>query len=237
MQLSNVCGLLLASSHDLTCIQRFKVLSEAERTVALYSLSQHSTQVQLHFFITVLQQMAGPTPLLLSEPGRRGFRAEPDGSQTRQYESHVSQTQVSHAQFPLDPHYQHQRHEPPVASLRLELFFLISRFCQFRRQPKRPCDDPRSRRNQGRQQGCPSHICTGSRLECTRARYMGRCQFTRPGLGAGYSPMQDISVEPRSSRPDTDFSRAALLSALRTSMAVPISTDYPPPWPMAGRLR
>ena len=78
MQLSNVCGLLIASSHDLTCIQRFKVLSEAERTVALYSLSQHSTQVQLHFFITVLQQMAGPTPLLLSEPGRRGFRAEPD---------------------------------------------------------------------------------------------------------------------------------------------------------------
>ena len=51
------------------------------------------------------------------------------------------------------------------------------------------------------------------------------------------TPPCKISVEPRSSRPDTDFSRAALLSALRASMAVPISTDYPPPWPMAGRPR
>ncbi|KAH9018045.1 hypothetical protein EDB84DRAFT_1566597 [Lactarius hengduanensis] len=36
----------------------FKVLSEAERPAALYSLLQHSTQVQIRFFIPVLQQMA-----------------------------------------------------------------------------------------------------------------------------------------------------------------------------------
>ena len=62
MPSSNVRSLLIASSHDLTCIQGFKVLSEAEPTVALYSLLQYSTQVQLHFFIAVLQQMARPTP-------------------------------------------------------------------------------------------------------------------------------------------------------------------------------
>ena len=41
----------------------FKVLSEAERTAALYSLLQHSTQVQIRFFITVLQQMARADPM------------------------------------------------------------------------------------------------------------------------------------------------------------------------------
>ena len=43
--------------------QGFKVLSEAERTAALYSLLQHSTQVQIRFFITVLQQMARSDPM------------------------------------------------------------------------------------------------------------------------------------------------------------------------------
>jgi hypothetical protein len=41
----------------------FKFLSEAERTAALYSLLQHSTQVQIRFFITVLQQMARSDPM------------------------------------------------------------------------------------------------------------------------------------------------------------------------------
>ncbi|KLO10094.1 hypothetical protein SCHPADRAFT_999820 [Schizopora paradoxa] len=43
--------------------QWFRVLSEAERTAALYSLLQHSTQVQIRFFITVLQQMARADPM------------------------------------------------------------------------------------------------------------------------------------------------------------------------------
>jgi hypothetical protein len=43
--------------------QWFKVLSEAERTAALYSLLQNSTQVQIRFFITVLQQMARTDPM------------------------------------------------------------------------------------------------------------------------------------------------------------------------------
>ncbi|OLY83194.1 Protein VTS1 [Smittium mucronatum] len=38
--------------------QWFSVLSEPERTAALYNLIQHSSDVQIRFFITILQQMA-----------------------------------------------------------------------------------------------------------------------------------------------------------------------------------
>ncbi|KAI0927491.1 hypothetical protein AcV5_008019 [Taiwanofungus camphoratus] len=49
---------------ELSAIEQwFKVLSEAERTAALYSLLQHSTQVQIRFFITVLQQMSRSDPM------------------------------------------------------------------------------------------------------------------------------------------------------------------------------
>ena len=43
--------------------QWFRVLTEAERTAALYSLLQQATQVQIRFFWTVLQQMASKTPV------------------------------------------------------------------------------------------------------------------------------------------------------------------------------
>ncbi|KAH9018040.1 hypothetical protein EDB84DRAFT_1276353 [Lactarius hengduanensis] len=43
--------------------QWFKVLSEAERIATLYILLQHSTQVQIRFFITILQQMARADPM------------------------------------------------------------------------------------------------------------------------------------------------------------------------------
>ncbi|KAJ3088506.1 hypothetical protein HK102_008582 [Quaeritorhiza haematococci] len=42
--------------------QWFSVLSDPERTTALYSLLQHTNQVQIRFFITVLQQMAQKDP-------------------------------------------------------------------------------------------------------------------------------------------------------------------------------
>ena len=49
---------------ELVAIEQwFRVLSEAERTAALYSLLQHSTQMQIRFFITVLQQMSRSDPL------------------------------------------------------------------------------------------------------------------------------------------------------------------------------
>ncbi|KAJ3333843.1 hypothetical protein HDU76_002564 [Blyttiomyces sp. JEL0837] len=46
--------------------QWFSVLSDPERTTALYSLLQHTTQVQIRFFITVLQQMAQKDPVSAS---------------------------------------------------------------------------------------------------------------------------------------------------------------------------
>lgn len=43
--------------------QWFKVLSEAERTAALYALLQQTTQMQVRFFIQVLQQMGKNHPM------------------------------------------------------------------------------------------------------------------------------------------------------------------------------
>ncbi|CDH48821.1 rna-binding protein involved in translationalpartial [Lichtheimia corymbifera JMRC:FSU:9682] len=43
--------------------QWFMCLNEAERTAMVYSLLQHSSQVQIRFFITVLQQMAKKDPV------------------------------------------------------------------------------------------------------------------------------------------------------------------------------
>ncbi|RKP40022.1 hypothetical protein BJ085DRAFT_11784, partial [Dimargaris cristalligena] len=58
---------------ELNAIEQwFVVLSEAERTTALYSLLQKSSPVQVRFFMTVLQQMAQSDPMnaiLTSGPG------------------------------------------------------------------------------------------------------------------------------------------------------------------------
>jgi hypothetical protein len=54
---------------ELSAIEQwFRVLSEAERTSALYALLQQTTQVQIRFFIQVLQEMANnhPTSGILS---------------------------------------------------------------------------------------------------------------------------------------------------------------------------
>ncbi|KAJ5142645.1 uncharacterized protein N7515_001432 [Penicillium bovifimosum] len=49
---------------ELSAIEQwFHVLSEAERTAALYALLQQTTQVQIRFFIQVLQQMAKSHPM------------------------------------------------------------------------------------------------------------------------------------------------------------------------------
>ena len=60
---------------ELTAIEQwFQVLSEPERTAALYALLQHTTQLQIRFFNGVLQQMAESHPAagLLSTPNFGG---------------------------------------------------------------------------------------------------------------------------------------------------------------------
>ncbi|KAG0033728.1 hypothetical protein BGZ81_007486 [Podila clonocystis] len=82
----------------------FSVLSEAERTAALYSLLQHSSQVQVRFFITVLQQLAKKDPVgaLLSPTA-----GEKDSAQTQLHgamakaEKEVSQRLLS--VLPIQP--------------------------------------------------------------------------------------------------------------------------------------
>ncbi|KAJ6558503.1 hypothetical protein DFH09DRAFT_1163022 [Mycena vulgaris] len=66
-----------------TIEQWFKVLSEAERTAALYTLLQHSNQGQIRFLIAVLTQMAGP------QTGNNGgpLTASLDGSHRTQQPS------------------------------------------------------------------------------------------------------------------------------------------------------
>ncbi|WVQ61940.1 uncharacterized protein L199_000073 [Kwoniella botswanensis] len=59
--------------------QWFRVLSEAERTAALYSLLQHSTPVQIRFFLSVLHHMAQSDPmtaLLSPAPSGPGLQAQ-----------------------------------------------------------------------------------------------------------------------------------------------------------------
>ena len=48
---------------ELSAIEQwFRVLSEAERTAALYALLQQTTPVQIRFFIAILQQMGRSDP-------------------------------------------------------------------------------------------------------------------------------------------------------------------------------
>lgn len=49
---------------ELSAIEQwFRVLTEAERTAALYALLQQTTQIQTRFFIQVLQQMGKNHPM------------------------------------------------------------------------------------------------------------------------------------------------------------------------------
>jgi len=67
---------------ELSAIEQwFRVLSEAERTAALYALLQQTTQVQIRFFIQVLQQMSKSLPMSgVLSPANFGEKGEPSNS-------------------------------------------------------------------------------------------------------------------------------------------------------------
>lgn len=49
---------------ELSAIEQwFRVLNEAERTAALYALLKQTTQIQIRFFIQILQQMGKNHPM------------------------------------------------------------------------------------------------------------------------------------------------------------------------------
>jgi hypothetical protein len=66
---------------ELSAIEQwFRVLSEAERTSALYALLQQTTQVQIRFFIQVLQEMAKNHPMSgILSPANFGQKGEIHG--------------------------------------------------------------------------------------------------------------------------------------------------------------
>ncbi|KAH9807886.1 hypothetical protein DFH28DRAFT_710935 [Melampsora americana] len=84
---------------ELSAIEQwFRVLSEAERTAALYSLLQSSTQVQIRFFITVLQQMARSDPMTaLLSPAPSGGAA----SMEQQMEAKLAQLSMKSPASPV----------------------------------------------------------------------------------------------------------------------------------------
>jgi hypothetical protein len=70
---------------ELSAIEQwFRVLSEAERTAALYALLQQTTQVQIRFFIQVLQQMGKNHPM----SGVLSPAAFDKGRQTHRWPAH-----------------------------------------------------------------------------------------------------------------------------------------------------
>lgn len=84
---------------ELNAIEQwFRVLSEAERTAALYSLMQSLNQVQIRFFITVLQQMARSDPMisLLSPAFNPGSQ-----SMEQQMEAKLSQLSLKSPASPV----------------------------------------------------------------------------------------------------------------------------------------
>ncbi|KAJ5157040.1 Protein vts1 [Penicillium canariense] len=85
---------------ELSAIEQwFRVLSEAERTAALYALLQQTTQVQIRFFIQVLQQMSQSHPMSgLLSPANFGEK----GNQRNDLHFHASQNkQMANSIFPI----------------------------------------------------------------------------------------------------------------------------------------
>ncbi|KAH9024802.1 hypothetical protein EDB85DRAFT_2179998 [Lactarius pseudohatsudake] len=177
---------------ELSAIEQwFKVLSEAERTAALYSLLQHSTQVQIRFFITVLQQMARADPMTaLLSPAVGGSM----------------QSQM----------------EAKLASMNLKSPGLKSTMPDAANTVGNPSDAAATlaqQRAKLKAAGNAAHRISAPALASSRER----------GTWAGVlgqvaerdnSLTQEISMEPRSSRPQsTDFSGLSAGSAFRSPRA------------------
>jgi hypothetical protein len=83
---------------ELSAIEQwFRVLSEAERTSALYALLQQTTQVQIRFFIQVLQEMAKNHPMSgILSPASFGQKGKHDGQSPASCERSLTAAQTPH---------------------------------------------------------------------------------------------------------------------------------------------
>ncbi|KAH8984720.1 hypothetical protein EDB92DRAFT_1950550 [Lactarius akahatsu] len=167
---------------------------------ALYSLLQHSTQVQIRLFITVLQQMARADPVTtLLSPAVGGSM------------------QIHHARFPFRLQLQYQRHELPIT--RLRLLFLSLYAVNTVGNPSDAAATLAQQRAKLKATGNAVHRISASALASsgehgTWAGVLGQV------AGRDDSPTQEISIEPRSSRSQsTDFSGLSAGSAFRSPRA------------------
>ena len=140
--------------------------------------------MQIRFFIAVLQQTtrARPMTTLLS--------LAVGGSMQSQTEAKLASMNLKSPGLksnmpssPSAPHFQYQRPKPPVPRIQLELFFLIPRFRQFRRNLKRHHGDSFPNNMPNSKQPATPLILYRLRLclERRRARCMSWRQFTWPG--------------------------------------------------------
>jgi len=198
----------------------FKVLSEAERTAALYSLLQHSTQVQIRFFITVLQQMARADPMTallspavggsmqsqmeaklasmsLKSPGLKSNM--PSSPSTRNFSSTVNPNRQSLA-FDTTSSFL----SPDTANGLSNSSDAAATLAQQRAKLKAS--------NAAHRISAPALASSaGERGPWAAASSLGQV------AERDSSPTQEISVEPKSSRPQsTDFSCIAASAAIRS---------------------
>jgi len=197
----------------------FKVLSEAERTAALYSLLQHSTQVQIRFFITVLQQMARADPMTallspavggsmqsqmeaklasmsLKSPGLKSNM--PSSPSTRNFTSTANPNRQSLA-FDSTSSFL----SPDTANGVSNSSDAAATLAQQRAKLKAS--------NAAHRISAPALASSGERGTWAAASSLGQV------AERDSSPIQEISVEPKSSRPQsTDFSGIAASAAIRS---------------------
>ncbi|KAN0130635.1 hypothetical protein V8E53_011528, partial [Lactarius tabidus] len=182
---ANVSSLILVIFHSL-------VLSLWDSC-----LLQHSTQVQIRFFIAVLQQIARADPMTALLSPAVG---ELDRSQICQYESQIARTQVQHAQFPLCLHFQYQPFDSS-SFLSPDSANSVGNPSDAAATLAQQCAKLKAVSNAAHRISAPALATSG---ECdTWAGVSSLSQVAEQDN----SPTQDISIEPRSSRPQgTDFS-------------------------------
>ncbi|KAH8994152.1 hypothetical protein EDB86DRAFT_3234880 [Lactarius hatsudake] len=175
--------------------QWFKVLSEAERTAALYSLLQHSTQVQIRFFSTS-QMKAKLASMNLKSPGLKSTMPRSPSSRT----FNISATNRQSFAFDYS-----SSSSPDTANTIGNPGDAAATLAQQRAKLK-------AAGNAAHRISAPALASSGERG--TWVGVLGQV------AERDNSPTQEISMEPRSSRPQsTDFSGLSSGSAFRSPRA------------------
>lgn len=222
MTSSNVRDLLVPSSHNLTFPTGFKVLSEEERTSALSSLLLYDILLKCRSASSLpsSNKWPGPTPSLLTEPGRWGFHAESDGSHLKSagLKSNIPSSSSTRISTPL----------PRTAGRSHSTRALPALSPGSANSVNNPSDDAATLAQQRAKMNAASNAAH---------------HISAPALAAVHGPASVHSGRPRSAiTPLCKISPSSLglpvhrASALRSPCPDSgASTNYPPLWATAGR--